>query len=153
MFTFSQRDCKLETFSQLLFLSRGNKFHLENTIFLFGFNLFLEGTNSLLRKAGYKPLMSYLLVQRLLFGRKIWEYGREESASLWHMQSHFVCDAIYFSTFTFSFSVKFLWLFWTIFYFFFSRIGFPLRALSVTAWSHPVSWNALCCFYVSVAQV
>lgn len=39
-FTFSQHDCKLETCSQLLFLSRGNKFHLENLIFLFGFSLF-----------------------------------------------------------------------------------------------------------------
>ena len=58
------------------------------------------------------------------------------------MQYHFVSDAIYSSTFTFSFSVRFLWLFWTIFYFFFSRTGFPRCALFVTAWSHHISWNA-----------
>lgn len=65
---FSQHDCKLETFTQLLLISRGNKFHLENTIFLFGFSFVLEGTNSLLMKADYKQLMSYPVVQCCFLG-------------------------------------------------------------------------------------
>lgn len=46
MFEFSQLDCKMEVFSQLLLISGGNKFNLGNAGFLFLALVFLlENTN------------------------------------------------------------------------------------------------------------
>lgn len=157
---FCSPDCKLETFSQLHFLKRGNKFHVENTTlylilgFFFvviWFVFFLEGTSSL---SSCPALWYRNCFLRERYGNYIVcvSWGARPGVDSWvlsnSVDSMIVCNIEESASL---FSVKFLWPFCTIFYFF-SRTDFSLCALFIMVQSHPVSWNTLCSFYVSVAQ-